>query len=99
MTKSIVFPLFTMAMESQQIHLSHNLRKNNIWYLHPIKTQIKLRMRSLQSAWRRNIASLAIQNPHSEYCDQTAQMSRLIWIFVLRTWIFSDIATYLYTEL
>ena len=65
--------------------MGHNKRKRTFWYLRKTKTQISLHIRAVWSesslsAWR-NIASLAIQNEHSEDSEKIARMRRLIWIF------------------
>ena len=55
----------------------------------PAKTQISLGIRpvwseSSLSAWRK-LESLATHWAHSENCDQTGRMPRLIWVFAGRT--------------
>ena len=51
----------------------------------PTKIQVSLHIRTVESECslptRRNFASLASQNAHSEDSDQTAWMHKLIWIF------------------
>ena len=64
-------------------------RKRIFGHVLPTKNQISLRVRAGWSesslSPRRNSASLTIQNTPSKDSDQTAQMHRLIWIFVGRT--------------
>ena len=63
--------------------------KINKMTLRPAKTQISLGIRLVWSefslsAWRKR-GSLAIHWAHSEDCDQTGWMPRLVWVFTGRT--------------
>ena len=65
--------------------------KTNKVTVHPAKTQISLGIHpvwseSSLSAWRK-LGSLATHWAHSEDCDQTGRMPRLIWVFAGRTLI------------
>ena len=59
------------------------------WHVRPAKTQINLGIRPVWSesslAVRRKFGSLATHWTHSEDSDQTGRMSRLIWVFALRS--------------
>ena len=61
------------------------MRRHTFFHVHPVKIQVFLqiwavRLESLLYTWR-NFGSLVIQNMSSKDSNQTAQMSRLIWIF------------------
>ena len=76
--------------ERFQFEPRHN--KTNEMAVRQAKTQISLGIRpvwseSSLSAWRK-LGSLATHWAHSENCEQTGRMSRLIWVFAGRT-IFS----------
>ena len=65
------------------------LDKTNNVVVRPVKTQISLGIRpawkeSSLSAWR-TLRSFATHWVHSEDCDQTGRMPRLIWVFAGHT--------------
>ena len=65
--------------------------KSNKMSVRPAKTQISLGIRPVWSessmSARRKLGSLATHKAHSEDCDQTGRMPRLIWVFAGRTLI------------
>ena len=65
--------------------MSPSMTKPTKWPVHPGKTQISLGIcpvwsESSLSAWK-NMGSLATHWVHSEDCDRTGWMPRLIWVF------------------
>ena len=60
-------------------------RKNILWRMCPMKTRIGLCNSAVRSEYslfaRRNCASSAIENAHSEDSVQTLRLHRLTWIF------------------
>ena len=68
------------------------MTKPTKWYVRQLKTQISLGIRpvwseSSLSAWWK-LGSLATQWTHSEDCDKTGRMPRLISVFAERTFCF-----------
>ena len=69
--------------------MSRPMTKPAKWHMRPVKTKISVGIRPVWSesslSVRRKLGSLATQWAHSEDSDQTARMSRLVWIFAGRT--------------
>ena len=71
-----------------ETYLSRNVRKRTFWRVHPAKIQISLRVRAVWSESSQGAFWITkdAKNLHadSEDFDLTAQMRRLIWVFVGR---------------
>ena len=78
-------PTCTLFISALFKYMSHCMTKPTKWPLCPAKTEISLDIRPVWSEWSlsawRKLGSLATHWTHSEGCDQTEWMPRLIWVF------------------